>query len=492
MRYSVFLSLPILVLMASAAYAEDKAPDWRALAVADIKAAYTETQNNHPGMYDPSNPGFPKLLIRARTEALALAERANSPAGFEASLTKFKSVLNDGHAGAYAELPEKFSPNIRWPGFVAAWRGNAMYVYKSAKGGPVEGAQITECDKTPVRKLVERKVFGFSSGIKVPGEWWSTARRLFVDDGNPFVNLPKKCTFQSKGQKESRALSWEPVPDYYQQWKNGSANGDLLPIGLTERAPGLFWLALPDFQPDDAGVTAYKKLYADVQEKRSDLINARAIVLDLRFNQGGYSNWSKILAQHLWGEERVTGALKAYFANTQTWWRPTADNLTEIKKFTELLETQGDSKTAELVKMFIPLFENAIAKGDRYLVEPDAPEEPIAGSGKDAPELKVPVYIVVPGQCASACLDAVDYFKRFPNTRLIGAPSSADSTYMEVRSAALPSGMGHAIIPMKMYVNRPRGNGDYYNPDIIMSDFDWSTGNFQKRIEADLAKLRLK
>ena len=41
-----------------------------------------------------------------------------------------------------------------------------------------------------------------------------------------------------------------------------------------------------------------------------------------------------------------------------------------------------------------------------------------------------PVYVIVPGQCASACLDALDSFKLFANTQLVGAPSSTDSTYI--------------------------------------------------------------
>jgi hypothetical protein len=72
--------------------------------------------------------------------------------------------------------------------------------------------------------------------------------------------------------------------------------------------------------------------------------------------------------------------------------------------------------------------------------------------------------VIVPGQCVSACLDAVDYFKHFPNTKLIGAPSSADSTDMEVRNPKLPSGMADALIPMKMDVDRPGGKGVFTSP----------------------------
>ncbi len=475
-----------IALIGGAALAADQPPDWRALAVADVEAAYTATRDNHPGMYDKANTGFPKLLNKARAEALKLAGRATSAAGFEASLTRFKAVLDDGHAGAYADLPEKHAPQIRWPGFVAAWRGNTMYVFKSAEGGPAVGAEIVSCDKQPVRALVRRNVFGFATGGQVPGKWWSMARRIFVDDGNPFVTLPKTCQFKANGKSEMRTLSWTPTPDYYQSWRNGSANGDLLPLGMTERAPGLYWFALPDFQPDDAGTQAYKKMYADVQASRPKLLTARAVVLDLRFNDGGSSNWSKMLAEHLWGEQRVTAALKTYFARTQTWWRPTRDNLAAIREFIPLLEQQADLESVALVKQFVPMFEASIARGDKFLIEPDIPDKAADGAKDEPPALTTPVYVIVPGQCASACLDAIDYFKRFANTRLIGAPSSADSKYMEVRPHPLPSGMGNAIIPMKMYVDRPRGQGVFYAPDIVMTDFDWSTANFQKRIEADL------
>ncbi len=487
MRINWLLLAVLTAAGAQSATAADGTPDWAALAAADIQAAYSETRDNHPGMYDPANPGFTALLDQARDEALVLAAQADTPAGFEASLRRFKAVLNDGHAGAYAQLPEQYQPNIRWPGFVAAWRGNAMYVYKSADGGPPPGAEITTCDGKPVRDLVRQNVFGFAAGVDAEGEWWSTARRLFVDDGNPFVSLPKVCDFTHSGTTQKVTLSWSAIPDYYQQWRNGSANGERLPIGMNEPAPGIFWIALPDFQPDDAGTAAYLQLYSDVEARRVELQGARAIVLDLRFNEGGSSNWSKMLSERLWGKGRVTAALKDYMAATQTWWRPTPGNLKEVNNFIGLLEAQGDAETAALVKQFIPMFENAIAKGDRFLVEPDIPTSDPASAQADPPALNTPVYVVVPGQCASACLNAIDQFKRFPNTKLIGAPSSSDSTYMEVRSAPLPSGMASAIIPMKMYVDRPRGKGAIYVPDIEMRDFDWSTANFLTKIEADLA-----
>ena len=481
------LCLALVAAAPAAAQTPDTPPDWSALAVADVEAAYAETKANHPGMFDPANPGFPALLERARTEALDYARQANTAGGFAASLQRFAAVLDDGHAGAFAALPEAYAPPVRWPGFVAAWRGDAMYVYKSAEGGPAEGSRIESCDGRPVEELIKANVFAWRTGVKTAGDWWYSARRLFVDSGNPFVTLPQTCRFISAGKADEQALTWGPIPDVYPQWRDGSSNGDRLPIGLAERAPGIQWIAMPDFQPDDAGVAAYKALDAELAAKADELRGARAVVLDLRFNQGGSSAWSYSIAEELWGREATGARANAISAKQQVWWRPTPDNLASLRELKDRFIKQDNPESVAWTEEHISLFETAIEENETWVVRSDAP----AGDQTfPAPLLTVPVYVIVPGQCASACLDAIDVFKLFPGTILIGAPSSADSTYMEVRNPKLPSGMARAIIPMKMYVNRPRGNGEFYPADIEMRDLDWSTAHFLRRFEADLAARR--
>ncbi len=495
MRRTIILALAAFMTPAAVFAADDKPADkpinWRAAATNDLLAAYKETAENHPGMFDKANPDFPKLLNKARAAAMKIAKKTKTAGGYEAVMGRFKSVLNDGHAGAYAGIPEKQSSPPRWPGFVAAWRGDAMYVYKSEAGGPMAGAQITACDGTPIKALVERNVFDYRAGRNIPGDWWSNARRALVDVGNPFIKLPQKCTFVTNGKAEQRKLSWSALPDHYQTWKDGSANGERLPIGLTEKTPGYFWFALQDFQPEDEGVAAYKQMFADTEAQRDKLLSAKAIILDLRFNEGGSSRWSKNLAKTLWGEDRMQRESNYYLRNVKIWWRPTIGNENKIRAYAADFKRQANDEMLSYMTGLADTLKTARVSNKDFWIEDENSE--VAKTEKqpsdlpgDPAALSTPVYVIVPGQCASACLDAIDYFKRFPNTKLIGAPSSADSTYMEVRGAPLPSGMGGAIIPMKMWVGRPRGNGEYYTPDIIMSDFDWSTANFQAKIEADL------
>lgn len=484
MKQSLFLAFALLTVSAAA-----QEPDWSTVAVADIEAAYAETRANHPGMHDPANPGFPAKLDEARRQALATARNATSAKGFEASIQRFSAILDDGHAGAYAVLPDAYASTGRWPGFVAAWRDDGLYVFRSREGGPAAGSQIESCDGEPVPALVRKQVFTFRVGSSVPGNWWTAARLLFVDTGNPFVTLPQSCRFVIGGAAEDRRLDWYPVDDDYRAWRDISTNGDRLPIGMHEPAAGIRWIAMPDFEPDESGVTAYRTLFADMTKAQADRAKApRAIVLDLRHNQGGSSYWSRAIAELLWGKGLVDRTMSAYFARTKVWWRPTPGNLAELHQTVALYEREGNPDEAARYRALIVRVAAAIKRGETYMVEadgdpagPDAQQEP--GNG-----LAAQVYVVVPGQCASACLDAIDVFTRFTNVKLIGAPSSADSTYMEVRTPALPSGMAFGLIPMKMYVDRPRGNGEFYTPDIVMRDFDWSTKSFLRRIEEDLAE----
>jgi hypothetical protein len=482
--------IEILFALVAQTASPEKPIDWRAAATADVEAAYAETAENHPGMWDRSNPSFRALLKEARTEALKLAKRTSTAGGFEASLARFRAVIDDGHAGAASNVPEKFAAARRWPGFMAAWRGDAMYVYKSDISSIPEGARIDSCDDIPIKSLIEQNVFRFRAGGKTPGNWWSDALRLFVDDGNPFVRLPKTCRLFSSSSYAEHQIQWRALPDDYQTLKNGSANGERLTVGISEPKPGLFWIGIQDFQPNDDDAKLYQKLYSDIDSLRNKLLSARAVILDLRFNRGGSSTWSRTLAERLWGADRVERQMQHHNRNIQIWWRPTAANKKALEAYRETFLKQNNLEVVAHFDEIITGFAQAKKSNERFWIQPREKSvdmnPPATTLPSDPPELNTPVYVIVPGQCGSACLDALDCFTRFRNTKLIGAPSSSDSTYMEVRQGQLPSGMGTVIIPMKIWVDRPRGNGAHYAPGILMTDLDWSTASFQKRIEADL------
>jgi hypothetical protein len=463
------------------------ATDWAALAHGDIEAGYAIMRRNHPGFVNPEDPGFKATLEGARAAGNAAAARAGDLRGYEDALASFSTALGDGHAALRANSDEKESPT-RWPGFLAAWRGDRMLVVEgepSAGFGP--GSEVVACDGTPIAELLVQRLMPRATRLHEAGQWWGYGTRVLTDSGLVAGPPPRRCTFRNAAATQEVALTYSDVPSDWMMryWK--AVNGGYSEVGLTEPRPGLFVAGLPSFQPGASGVKQYEQLFADLASRHKALETARAVVLDLRFNQGGSSAWPRNAARALWGEKALSTRMEAYNRPVEIAWRASPDNIAYLEGLDATLRGNGQADVADEIKALAARMKAEAAAGRALTVE--EPADLSAPVPKPAPTtLRTPVYVIVPGQCASACLDALDMFTRFDDVTLIGAPSSGDSLYMEVRREALPSGKGEAIIPIKVWQHRPRGGGTIYRPRIELRQADWSTDAFLDAIEADLSK----
>lgn len=467
--------------------------EWRQAAIQDIEEGARITRDNHPGMFDPGNPAFAANLDKARHEGLALAAKVDGPGAYSAALLRFNAAIGDGHAGLIPELPAGLEAPARWPGFVVVWRATGMFVAASEPGGPKAGSQVSGCDGKPVRQLLEDNVFAFDGRIGEPGRWWSRTRNLFVDSGNPFIKPPAHCEFALGGKTYAQDIAWKPWDEQTRRWREAAYNGQTLEAGLSEPRKGLYWIAMPSYQPDEKQREIYRAINKEISGNRQRFLDADAIVIDLRQNQGGSSFWSRDLSGAIWGEARVKRRMNARSARTEIWWRASPGNVEHVKQLVEELTREKQADAVEWARRNSAGMQAALARGDKFYVEKGddvaaVAKDPAADLPTDPPPFTRPVYVIVPGQCASACLDALDVFTQFPNTVLIGAPSSADSTYMEVRTQKLHSRLASAIIPNKVYVNRARANGEVYLPAIYVNDLDWSVDTFLRVVERDLAR----
>jgi hypothetical protein len=460
-----------------------KLQSWSTEASRDVEAAYRIFADNHPGMVNPTDPAFPKRLDEARQRGLSLAHRTRNQAGLQATLGAFSAALRDGHAQTFAE-PTSSLP-VRWPGFVAAWRGDALYVYESQTFDVVKGARVLSCDELDTRSLVIRNVFAFRGRPDEAGQWWSQALNLFQDEGNPFVKPPGRCRFSASGKIAQVRLRWRPANEIYKKWRALSYNGDVRPIGLAEPRGKLAWIAMPTFDPDDTQRAMYRNMFAEVARRRAAILAGDAVVIDLRGNQGGSSLWSEQLARVLWGAAQVDRISAS--DPSRVWWRASRGNTDYVATMVKTLATE-QPEAEGWIKAVWEGMRHALTSGQSFYIEPAT--APVTGKAtqQSLPPVALPVYVIVPGQCASACLDALDLFTRLPQTRLIGAPSSADSIYLDVRIASLPDGIAKVVVPMKLYRNRPRAAGQIYRPAIEVRDLSWSTQAFEQSIEEDLKR----
>ncbi|MFC5478847.1 S41 family peptidase [Massilia suwonensis] len=466
-------------------------PDsWRAAARGDIEAAVQVTRENHPGAHDPTNPSFLARIEDARRHGLALAARVEDAAGYVAAVEAFNARIGDGHAGMRVMIDEAALPPPRWPGFVSAWRGDALYVYASRPGEPPVGSKLLGCDGRPGEQLIRENVFAFGGRVEEAGQWWTEAPRLFVDTHNPFVALPQRCRFEGQGKAFEHTLAWRPFDAEARRWRQESESLDVHPVGMSEPRPKLVWVAMPTFHPNEAERSAYRAMTRDAAENRARWLALDAVVIDLRKNGGGNSAWSHDFARALWGRERVDRALADFSARSEVWWRASPANTDYVDLIVQVLARQGQPGQAAWAREQAAGMRAALARGEPYYVQKKDASASVAAAPDATPPFTRPVYVVVPGDCASSCLDALDAFTRFPNTTLIGAPSSADSTYMEVRRHPLASKLARVMVPNKMYVNRGRANGQFYPAAIEVRDLVWSSETLLETVERDLAQRR--
>ncbi|MCQ8820080.1 S41 family peptidase [Pseudoalteromonas agarivorans] len=479
-----YVLLPILLLPAVANAAQEPiiptTPEqWRSITERDIEAAYSITAHNHPGMFDVNNPTFPDLLKKAKAEALTLSAQASGPQVHTAVISRFSTILLDGHAGAFSSVDR---PARRWPGFRTVWRGDALKVYYSENKSISKGDVVSQCDGQSTETLIRERVFKFHGQVAQPGHWWQQGWRLLIDEGNPFLTPLKECEFvKANGDTYTHVLNWSVRPKSASKHLENAYNGDELPIDLTWPEKNIAWIAMPSFSSTEKQTAAYNKVYEKIQQQRSKLLTAKAVVLDLRHNQGGSSYWSSQIAKELWGKKIVEQKVNNTSQNTQVWWRASKDNTDHVVSLLEVVKNQPE--LLKIFKITAAGMALSLKSGSTFYVEQETnmpiniPQKPLTS------DFKTKVFVIVPPQCASACLDALDKFKLFENTTLFGAPSSADSMYMEVRLADLPSGLGKVIVPNKVYVNRARGAGAYYKPDIAYNGIDWTTNVLLEQIK---------
>ena len=140
-------------------------------------------------------------------------------------------------------------------------------------------------------------------------------------------------------------------------------------------------------------------------------------------------------------------------------WRASTTNLEYLKK-TFADRSKGGNMSAETADYFretIAGLEQAIEQHQQlWTVKPEPSRREIRRQPVPDP-LPGPVYIVIDGSCMSACLDAVDLWTRL-GAIPVGQETGADTLYMEVRRARLPSGIGGSAMPMKVYSGRQRGS----------------------------------
>ncbi|MEY4554957.1 MAG: hypothetical protein RL093_76 [Pseudomonadota bacterium] len=441
--------------------------DWSAVLRQDATALHDIIIDSHPGVHDSRNPEFRARADAGLALALRRAETTTDAGGWWWAMRAFVAGFDDGHVQLGLTDQTRGFPT-RWPGFLTVYRGADQVVAardEAAAAAPPMGARLVDCDGVPAAQLAEERIGAFrgrwflESQHALLGDW------LFMNPSNPWIGEMAACRFESEGETKTWALNWRVIePADLSARRTRLAQRGGATFGLTTLEDGGVWMSMPSFNGNPAS-DAHKALtpmMAEWTAKQADLRAAPFVVLDLRGNGGGSSHWSEEIAVTLWGRDWVNAHEPQAVEAIE--WRASDANLAAIQTYVDDWTAAGESAgRIGWAQEIVDGMKAAQAVGQPYWRDLESASSRSGTRRAPAQLVRGPVYVLTDPVCASACLDAVDLWKALGAIQ-IGRETSADTVYMDVRPAALPSGLANLVIPMKVWRGRPRGNNEPHRP----------------------------
>jgi hypothetical protein len=423
--------LPLLLALAQTPAGTVDAPrDWAATLRQDARALHDDIAANHPGPVNALDPDFAQRNDAALARALERAGQVRDEDGYFAAIRGYAASFDDGHVAVYPVDQSRARP-VRWPGFLTGFDTHGAQVVMTREDrAPVPlGARLVACDGRQANRLAAENVGVFT------GRWALASRRaltgggLFADQGNPFITRPSRCTFAVKGVERSVTLDWRPIdPAAYRARLADTNQRARDPIGARTYADGTRWFTLSGFNgaPDGPDGKALRPLIAAMVADRAAIVRAPRIVLDLRGNNGGSSDWSNQVAKILWGAARVDALPDHSYVE----WRASGTNLATLRAYQAQFDRPDTSAlTKRYFRTLVDGIAAARAAGRPLWREPaDIGKDPAAkGVTKAAPPvLPARVYFITDTGCGSACLDAADLWRALGAIQ-VGQQTGADT-----------------------------------------------------------------
>lgn len=423
------------VIPAFGAPPDDAATHWRALARLDVEAAYRLLKENHPAaVAETGDRAFVAQLEAAHRRALTRAAQVRDVDGLYATLGEFANAMGDGHIRSKARYRDD---TVRWAGIIAAKRStNWMVAATDGKiaGSDLVGARIVSCDGKPAGELARERL-RFTADVDAEFMLVNLGGHLLLDEGNPFAPPPKACIFDKAGAKTDLTLRWTEIDRkileaQYLKPPYGQAG-----FGLRKAGAG-YWIAIQSLSG------AAQPVIDAVKAARTAVRAAPFVVIDLRGNGGGNSDYADLLITELWGEDYINAAFAAPAggATCGVVYRASQGN---IDGFAEQIEKrfkpQGDKGGEKLYTAAIAEMRKALAEGKPLTGKPHCtPPKLVPPAMK--PAIQGHVYVLTDTRCFSSCLIAVDNLRQLGATQL-GEPTAYNTNYLENREIVLPSGL---------------------------------------------------
>ena len=458
----IAVSLLGLVRVTAPVHAASPAIDWSATATSDLTSMHDLIRDNHPGPVDDRNPGFKNWLESGASSLRAQAREARTEHDYRLILMTYANGFADYHLAVQFNQPE----HQLWPGFLTRTDtigGPTRVVLTNDAPGVEPGDMLLGCGVTDASDLLTMRVLRPLTNPTQPQRLILTSPLLTVVSADDHEDQTPSCRFSTVAGPRAIPMHWRPIGETSLSHRIEQATGIVVPpLGL--RRVGDVWLiSLPSFTWNGADAARMRALVATVRDHAPELHAARHVVIDLRGNGGGNSQWGEDVAASLWGKGLVD-ALEASGDGTVDW-RVSPRNRDTIRAEAAEMRADGHSDEAADWEGLARRMDQAVIARQSLMRVNDAPSAAAAAATGSSPFARR-VFVLTDPHCASACLDFVDLLNQLPATQRIGLPTGADTDYLDLAFASLPSGRAKLAYAMKVYRHRPRGSNVAYQPVI--------------------------
>jgi hypothetical protein len=304
------------------------------------------------------------------------------------------------------------------------------------KDAPKVGSQLIGCDGVAPLELAEQRLRPTMSNWNIAAQRKRNSWRLLVDDGDPFVTVPKRCTFADEaGAHFDHVLNWRTISASELSAPMRAAIGrPTAEVSLSAFADG-WWIRLGTLR-DDA-----RPIVEEVARRSAELRAGRFVVVDLRGNGGGSSVYTERIAESLYGAQRTASVLKRIAAGPEvTTWRASAGNLETLDQYVERFsrELGPEDRLVQELKRSRVAVAAALRDGAATATVPVE----VASKAKQNKQRGAtpPIVLLTDRFCFSSCLLATHLFRSLGALH-VGEETDQNTHYTEVRSITLPSGL---------------------------------------------------
>ncbi|MDI6652456.1 S41 family peptidase [Gluconobacter japonicus] len=173
----------------------------------------------------------------------------------------------------------------------------------------------------------------------------------------------------------------------------------------------MWFVSLLSFNWWDDQAAQMQTMLDELKRQAGTLHEAPRVVIDVRGNTGGNSQWGQKVASALWGEKAVSAIVNSFDQTVD--WRASVQNAKLTRAAAARSAAAGLAEDAKGRNQIADEMDVAVTKGNALFTAAELPTSPSLPKGYASP-FKGKVFFLTDMRCASACLGFADIVTRMP------------------------------------------------------------------------------